>query len=100
MKFKEVRIVRVYITESSNLLDTLFSYLKEEAKISGVSVFRAIEGFGKTGELTASWVDLSLDLPLVVEFFDTKNKIEPVLTYLSTISKHVHFIFWDVKTND
>lgn len=100
MKTLEVIIVRVYITESSHLLNKIVSYLKTEAKIRGVSVFRAISGFGETGNHTASLVDLSLDLPLVIEFFDSQNKVDPALEYLSTIIKHEHIIFWSAKVND
>ena len=100
MKIMDVIVVRVYITESSHLLKTIVGYLKNEAKIRGVSVFRAISGFGETGNHTASFVDLSLDLPLVVEFFDSKDKIEPALDHLNEIIKHEHIVFWKASAND
>lgn len=100
MKTVDVVFVRVYITESSHLLNTIVQYLKTEAKIRGISVFRAISGFGDTGNHVASLIDLSLDLPLAVEFFDSKNKIEPALEHLSGIIKHEHIIFWEAKAND
>lgn len=100
MKAAEVIVVRVYITESSHLLKTILGYLKQEANIRGVSVFRAISGFGETGNHTASFVDLSLDLPLVIEFFDSKEKIEPALEHLSGIIKHEHILFWKAHAND
>ena len=49
MKKLEVMVVRIYITESSHLLKKITNYLKTEAKIRGISVFRAISGFGETG---------------------------------------------------
>lgn len=100
MKTIDIVMVRVYITESSHLLNIIVHYLKNEAKIRGVSVFRAISGFGESGDHTASLIDLSLDLPLVIEFFDSKNIIEPALEYLNSIMKHEHIIFWDAKAND
>lgn len=100
MKTVDIIVVRIYITESSHLLNKIISYLKTEVKIRGVSVFRAISGFGETGNHTASLVDLSLDLPLVIEFFDSQNKIKPALEYLNTIIKHEHIVFWDAKAND
>ncbi len=99
MKTMDVMVVRVYITESSHLLKTILGYLKNEAKIRGVSVFRAISGFGETGNHTASFVDLSLDLPLVVEFFDSQDKIDPVLDHLNGIIKHEHIVFWKASAN-
>ena len=98
MKTVDIVLVRVYITESSHLLKTIVPYLKKEAKIRGVSVFRAISGFGETGDHSASLMDLSLDLPLVIEFFDKKEKVKPALEYLNSIIKHI--VFWDAKAND
>lgn len=99
MNINEVIIVRVYISESAHLLNNILDYLKKEASIQGVSVFRAISGFGKTGEHTSSFISLSIDLPLVIEFFDTKNKIQPALEHLNTLIKPEHIIFWEAKTN-
>jgi len=100
MKTMDVLFVKIYITESSHLLNTIVTYLKKEAKIRGISVFRAISGFGETGNHTVSLLDLSLDLPLSIEFFDSKDKIYPALEYLSGIIKHEHIVFWEAKAND
>ena len=100
MKTIDVIFVKIYITESSHTLNTIVSYLKSEAKIRGISVFRAISGFGDTGNHTTSLVDLSLDLPLSIEFFDSKDKIDPALEHLSSIIKHEHIVFWEAKAND
>ena len=100
MKTIDVTIVRIYIMESEHLLNQVINYLKKEAKIRGISVFRAISGFGETGNHTASLIDLSLDLPLAIEFFDRKDKISFALEHLSKIIKHKHIIFWDAKVND
>lgn len=99
MKTNDVVMVRVYVTESANLLNKIIDYLQDEAKVGGVSVFRAISGFGDSGVHVASLVDLSLDLPLAIEFFDSKDKIEPVLNYLNKLIKAEHIVFWNAKTN-
>lgn len=100
MKTVDVVFVRIYITESSHLLNTIVNHLQKEAKIRGISVFRAISGFGDTGNHTASLVDLSLDLPLAIEFFDSKDKVETALEYLSKVVKHEHIVFWDARANN
>ena len=100
MKTADVIFVKIYITESSHMLNKIVSYLKKEAKIRGISVFRAISGFGDTGKHTASLIDLSLDLPLSIEFFDSKDKIEPALVHLSGMIKPEHIVFWEAKAND
>ena len=97
MNTNEIIFVRVYITESSHALNKIVAYLKKDAKIRGVSVFRAISGYGDSGEHSSSFLDLALDLPLVIEFFDSKEKIEPALTYLSNIVKPEHIVFWGAK---
>jgi uncharacterized protein len=100
MKTVDVTFVRIYILESSHMLNTIVNYLKKEAKIRGISVFRAISGFGDTGNHTTSLVDLSLDLPLSIEFFDSKDKVETALEHLSEIIKPEHIVFWTAKAND
>jgi PII-like signaling protein len=101
MKAVKVIVARVYITEASNLLKPILHYLKNEANIRGMSVFRAISGFGDTGTLhTASLVDLSLNLPIVIEFFDDVDKVKPILKHLNTILKPEHIIFWEAGANE
>ncbi len=100
MKIANVIVVRVYITESSKLLNSIVSYLQTEAKIRGISVFRAISGFGETGTHTSSLLDISLNLPLVIEFFDSKEKTDSAINHLSEILKPEHIVFWEAKAND
>jgi PII-like signaling protein len=100
MKSINVTMVRIYITEASHLLNKIVDYLKKEAKIRGISVFRAISGFGESGNHTSSLVDLSLDLPLIVEFFDDdQNKIIKAVEHLNMIVKPEHIVIWDAKAN-
>src|SRR5437870_3996558 len=100
MKTIDVLMVRIYITEASHLLNKIVDYLKKDAKIRGISVFRAIDGFGETGYHTASLIDLSLNLPLTVEFFDDdKNKIEMALNHLNKLVKPEHIVLWEAKAN-
>jgi uncharacterized protein len=101
MKLITVTVVRIYITESSHLLTKIIDYLKGTAKIRGISVFRAITGFGDTGQMHgAQLVDLSLNLPLVVEFFDNKEKITMALDFINTLVKPEHVICWEAQTNE
>ena len=100
MKTIDVVIVRIYMMESEHLLNSVIDYLKKEAKIRGISVFRAISGFGETGNHATSLIDLSLNLPLAVEFFDSKERITPALEYLSNTIKHEHIVFWEAQAND
>lgn len=99
MNTVDVLIVRIYITESSHLLNKIVRYLKTDAKIRGVSVFRAIGGFGESGDHAASLIDFSLDLPLTIEFFDEKDKINLALNHLSSMVKAEHIVVWKAEAN-
>lgn len=100
MKTIDVTVVRIYIMEKSNLLKQIVDYLRSDAKIRGISVFRAISGYGESGNRTAAIIDLSLNLPLTVEFFDDdKNKIVKALEHLNDIVKPEHIISWEAKAN-
>lgn len=100
MRTVDVLVVRVYVRESSKLAHKIENYLIKEAKIRGVSVFRAITGAGESGKHAAALIDLSLDLPLIVEFFDEKAKVEQALEHLNTWVKAEHILFWEAKVND
>jgi PII-like signaling protein len=100
MKTVDVTMVRIYVMESSKLHNKIIDHLKNNLKMRGISVFRAISGFGTSGNHTASLLDLSLDLPLAVEFFDDdKNKITQALDELALIVKPEHIVMWEAKAN-
>jgi PII-like signaling protein len=50
--------------------------LCREAGLHGVSVIRGIEGLGKHGVHSASFLALSNDLPLLIEAIDTTECVE------------------------
>lgn len=99
MKTISVKLVRVYVMESSGLLTKIMRYLKEDVKIHGFTVFRGISGFGESGDHNVSFLDLSMDLPLVIEFFDTEEKIIKSLEYLETFITKEHLVIMDAKAN-
>ena len=73
-------LLRIFIGESNHfegkhLYDYIAQYLKTN-HYSGVTILRGIEGFGHTSIMHKSdIVDLSSDLPIIVEVVDTKEKI-------------------------
>jgi len=100
MKFSEVTVVRVYLTETEKLLKKLLAKLHDEEKVSGVTVFRGISGFGRSGVVHSSTLlDLSLDLPLVIEFFDEPAKVTRILDHLKDILPPGHVISWPARVN-
>lgn len=100
MNAKPVIMVRVYLHEQGSHRDEVMHYLHDNAHISGVTVYRGISGFGDSGEYRgANLLDLSLDLPLVVEFYDEEEKIEEVIEQLAKMVKPGHLVYWPAMTN-
>lgn len=98
MKQVEVTMVRIYLTESDGKLTSLLKRLHDWEKVKGVTVFRGISGFGGSGVVhTSAAVDLMMDLPLVVEFFDEPDKVANILEHLQTNIKPGHMVSWDAK---
>lgn len=99
MNTVKVKVVRIYMTESSGMMKIVLNYLHHEVKVRGVSVFRAVSGFGDSGERSSSLVDLSLSLPIAIEFFDETEKADKAIKHLSTMIKPEHMVFWPAESN-
>ncbi len=98
---KQITMVRVYLTEAEGRLKKLLKYLHDDSQVCGVTVLRGISGFGKSGKIhTANLVDLSLDLPVIIEFFDTQEKITPILSHLETLVEPNHIVYWTASLID
>lgn len=52
-----------------------------------------------TGEHYISIVDGIWELPIIIEFFDSEDKIKIALEYLSKIIKTEHIVYWKAKSN-
>ena len=100
MKTTDVTMVRVYLTEEKAHLRNLLAQLHDWDKVRGVTVFRGISGFGASGRLHSSTLlDMSLNLPVVVEFFDTPEKAEKILEHLNTFIAPGHIVSWPARVN-
>jgi len=95
MKMASITIVRVYLTEGESKLQALIKRLHDWEHVRGVTVFRGISGFGKSGVIhSATLIDMSLDLPVVVEFFDDPDRIERILSHLTEMLEPSHIVSW------
>ncbi len=91
----DVTFVRIYLTESEGMMEDLLKRLHDEEKVQGVTVFRGISGFGKSGKLhSSSLLDMSLDLPLVMEFFDVPQKVDGILEHIRKDIEPGHIVSW------
>jgi uncharacterized protein len=60
-----------------------------DAGLAGATVLRGMMGFGRAGRIeSAKILDLSDDLPVVVEIVDTEARIEAFLPILETMVGH------------
>ncbi len=76
----KVLVARIYINEGKHIHDKVFEKLHDEHKVKGVTLFRGISGFGKSGEThSSSLLDISFNLPVVVEFFDSEENVKSAL---------------------
>ena len=91
----DVVFVRIYLTDGEGRMEDLLRRLHDEEKVQGVTVFRGISGFGKSGRLhSSSLLDMSLELPLVIEFFDVPQKVGNILEHLCKDIEPGHIVSW------
>ena len=91
----DVVFVRIYLTEGEGRMEGLLQRLHDQEKVQGVTVFRGISGFGKSGRMhSSSLLDMSLDLPLVVEFFDVPRKVDSILEHIRRDIEPGHIVSW------
>jgi len=100
MNGENMMMARIYLTETSAHLEKLLTLLRDVEKVRGVTVYRGIEGIGESGQvLSASLVDLSLDLPIIVEFFDEAEKVQGIISHLQNNIKPGHIVSWPVQVS-
>ncbi len=89
----KVTVARIYVTEGKHVHEKIFQRLHDEHKVQGVTVYRGITGFGKSGEMHSSTLlDVSFDLPVIVEFFDTGEKVQSALASISELVTPGHVL--------
>ncbi|HEB82556.1 MAG TPA: DUF190 domain-containing protein [Gammaproteobacteria bacterium] len=94
----KVTVARIYVTEGQHVYEKIFKRLHDEHKVNGVTVFRGISGFGRSGEMHSSvLLDVSFDLPVVIEFFDEDEKVQSVIHSLKDIVPQCHILTFDAK---
>lgn len=80
-------LMRIFIGEADRfahqpLYKALVEFLRREG-VAGATVFRGFSGFGGHSVChTAKLIDLSAELPLIVEVVDSREKIAAVIPHL------------------
>ena len=88
----EGQLLRIFIGESDKYEGKpLYEWIVIKAKeygLAGATVIRGIMGFGANSHIhTSSILRLSLDLPIIIELVDTKDKIENFLSNIENVIK-------------
>ncbi|MGQ3890509.1 DUF190 domain-containing protein [Legionella sp. CNM-4043-24] len=79
----QVKVVRIYLSEDSPLLNTIFDYLYEQ-KIKGATLFRGTKGFGHSRIMRETrLMDMHFNLPVTIEFCDEPAIVDGVLRHFS-----------------
>lgn len=100
MKQSKVTVVRVYCSEKGGQYWELLEHLHDTAQVAGVTAFRGIAGFGGSGRVhDAHLLDVSLDLPIIIEFFDRPERVEAILHELKDLVPPGHIVSWQAKAN-
>jgi len=86
----EGHLLRIFIGESDKHDGVpLYEWIVRQARergLAGATVVRAIEGFGAHSRVhTAKILRLSLDLPIIIEIVDRKEKIEAFLPIIDGV---------------
>src|SRR5579863_10166012 len=80
--------LRIYLGEDKTSCDQpLYHSIISQARImhlAGATVLKGTEGFGRSTRLHTTDVLFSVDLPVVIEIIDLREKIEPLIAMLNT----------------
>lgn len=97
----EVTMARIYLSEGDHgdhttLMQEILNILHDQHRVRGVTVFRGIAGFGHTGEVhAADLLRLMVNLPLVIEFFDSPDVVEAVMPILTKLVPPDRIVSWE-----
>jgi hypothetical protein len=83
-------LLRVFLGDSDKFerrwLYEAIVYKAKELGLAGATVLRGVEGFGAHSVVhTSGLVEMSTDLPIVVEIIDTEEKVRTLLPHLETM---------------
>ena len=96
----EVMIVRIYLREADHgkrrsLMQEVLNILHDQQRVQGVIVFRGIAGFGEDGAIhAADLLRLNVDLPIVIEFYDTPAVAQAAIALLDGLVPSGHILCW------
>jgi uncharacterized protein len=99
----DVLVVRIYLSDAdqgrrTTLMREILSALRDRHAVKGVTVFRGVARFGADGEVHADdMLRISVDLPVVIEFFDELPAAEAAIHFLEPMVTQGHIVSWPAK---
>lgn len=95
-------IMRIFLGETDKYKgQTMYKYIVNMLRaeeIAGATVFRGVMGYGTSFLIhTASILDISEDLPMMVEAMDTKEKIDAFIPKLEGVIPGGHIVLQNVR---
>lgn len=89
---QDAYVLRIFVGESDSWqgkpVYEAITLKARELKLAGATVFRGSLGYGATSRLhTVKVLQISEDLPVVVEIIDTKEKIDEFLPHIDQMLK-------------
>jgi PII-like signaling protein len=97
MTLKNRLMARIYLMEDTHPVDEIIAFFREQAPVNGLTVLRGIAGIGHDRKLhTSSLLTLSLELPLVIEFYDEPEKVQNAIRQIKTRFDLPHIVSWPI----
>jgi hypothetical protein len=96
----EMKYARVYLNEGDKLLNLLMDYLHNDAQVKGATVIRGYSGFGRSRVMHSVEIPHEAsNLPLIVEFIDTADKVDHVIAHFKDMFQLGHIVSWAVQVD-
>ncbi|MGR9046070.1 MAG: DUF190 domain-containing protein [Gammaproteobacteria bacterium] len=100
MSDRDITIAQIYTLEGHDHLNKALTILRDQQNIAGVTVIRGIAGFGASRDIhTSSLLSLSLELPLIIEFYDEPEKVKQAIESLKAKLDVKHIVSWSAKAH-
>ena len=94
---QKVTLVRVYTDDSKGHISEALEQLHARGDVIGATIFRGISGFGGHGHIhEVSLLDLSSNLPIVIEFYHKSEQSEELMAFIHEKIEKAHIISWEV----
>jgi len=99
---EEAYMIKIYIREEDRvegkpLYKKILEVVKEK-NLSGVTIFKAIMGYGPSKKVRAmSFIDIGSNLPVLIEVIETKENAEKFLAEIDHLVKHGLVVMFPVK---